>query len=465
MNTEKYIRSYLQENITESETLGRMGTVISEFAARAPKILVTKCIDGRVHGSKAKGYPATTIHFGRTDGNNVSTEKNNYWFWHRIENIINNARCNTPEMPAIFIAYMHHSRLGTGCAAHKNNEIEAYKAINEQTRAIKKVCSSDKLYVLEGNTNTDTMAEELIFDESIRLSTIEFIENFAFQNLRDIFHKAFLKYPIKDPATSRFVAFKTPEELTEEPTLLFHSDYQTSLAMKSFLLLEISRILHENDYSSQKLIHPDLFHAILSRLEQVKTLPKSLLAPFFYQSFWNISYALYQKSILEQLSEAEKDKQINHSEELICYGDGFELLDRNKSILVKTGRGDDSNALVVAKEVLENNRNKIKPDYSKIIHLNIEISGELTSWDDFNENISSRMHTMLRLIDSIFGEDINILTTYSYRKEKRFYPIVTLDDKRIINIINIIEGINSNMQFSNMALKSKEALYATNHLL
>ena len=78
MNTKEYLDQYLKENISESETLSRMRNVISEFAARAPKILVTKCIDGRVHGSKQKGFPATTIRFGRTDGNIVSTDKNNY---------------------------------------------------------------------------------------------------------------------------------------------------------------------------------------------------------------------------------------------------------------------------------------------------------------------------------------------------------------------------------------------------
>ena len=155
MNTEQYLDKYLQDNINESETLNSMKNVISEFAARAPKILVTKCIDGRVHGSKQKGYPATTIRFGRTDGNNVSTEKNNYWFWNRIDNIINNAHCNTPEMPAIFIAYMHRSDLGLGCAAHNNNEEEAYKAITNQTTAIRRIYKPENLYVLEGITNTD----------------------------------------------------------------------------------------------------------------------------------------------------------------------------------------------------------------------------------------------------------------------------------------------------------------------
>jgi hypothetical protein len=212
-----------------------MKPVISEFASRAPKILVTKCIDGRVHGSKAKGYPATTIRFGRTDGNIVSTAKNNYSFWNRIDSTVNDAICNTPEMPAIFIAYMHKSDKGFGCAAHNNNEEESLKAIQNQTREIQKIFSTDRLYVLQGITNTDLMAETLLFDESIRISSEDLISDFSLNNLTDIFYKGFLKYPIKDPATARFVNFKTPEELMIGNPPLFHSDFQTSLSLKSFL--------------------------------------------------------------------------------------------------------------------------------------------------------------------------------------------------------------------------------------
>jgi hypothetical protein len=461
MKTKEYISNYLKENIIESETLHRMKPVISEFASRAPKILVTKCIDGRVHGSKAKGYPTTTIRFGRTDGNIVSTAKNNYSFWNRIDSTVNDAICNTPEMPAIFIAYMHKSDKGFGCAAHNNNEEESLKAIQNQTREIQKIFSTDRLYVLQGITNTDSMAETLLFDESIRISSADLISDFSLTNLTDIFYKGFLKYPIKDPATARFVNFKTPEELMIGNPPLFHSDFQTSLSLKSFLLLEISRIINENDPLSQKLVQPDLFHALLSHLKKIKSLPKTLIPAFFYQMFWNISYAINQKNKLDSMTESEQLKIIDHAEELICYGDGFELLPRNKTILVKTGRGNDIEALQVAKRVLEKNRSKKNPEYSEIIHLNIEVSGEQISWEDFNENISSKLHTMLRPISEIFDQDINILTTYSYRDQKRFYPINTIQDNRIINPVNIIDGINSTLHFSNMGLKSRESLYVT----
>lgn len=461
MTTEEFISKYLHENLIESETLSRMKGVISEFAARAPKILVTKCIDGRVHGSKAKGYPATTIRFGHADGNIVSMDKSNFWFWNRIDNIVNNAICNTPNIPALYIAYMHRSDMGFGCAAHNNNEDTAYRAINEQSRSIKKLFSQDRLYVLEGITNTDSMAETLIFDETIHISTEEIIKDFQFESLDDIFHRGFLKYPIKDPSTSRYINFKTPEELMGGDSPLFHSDFQTSLSMKSYLLMEITRIITEEDHHSQKLVQSDLFNAILSLLKRVSSLPQSLMAPIFYQSFWNISYALYRKIQLKSLSEEERLKHLDHEEELICYGDGFELLPRNKAVLVKTGRGDDSNALTVAKTVLEANRKKKNPSYSPVIHINIEISGEQMSWEDFNENVTAKLHTMHRHIDDVFSSEINILTTYSYRHRKRFYPIKTLDDPRINYPVNLLDGLNSDLSFSNMSLKSREAIYTT----
>ena len=56
-------------------------------------------------------------------------------------------------------------------------------------------------------------------------------------------------------------------------------------------------------------------------------------------------------------------RTIDHAEELVCYGDGFETLPRNKAVLVKTGRGDDIDALTVAKNVVEKNRKRYKQDH------------------------------------------------------------------------------------------------------
>lgn len=462
----QYLNQYLEENILQSETIHRMKHVIREFSIRAPKVLVTKCIDGRVHGSKLKGYPVTTIRFGRTDGNIVSTNLNNFWFWNRIDRLINDATCNTPNTPALFIAYMHRSDLpGLGCAAHNHDDHAARKAIQEQTQAVRKIFRKDRLYVMEGITNADSMAETLIFENGSALDTTEFIRNFDFQGCSDIFHKAFLKFPLKDTSTARYVGFKTPEELFAEPELAFFNDFQTALCMKSYLIREIIGIVVSDDFASQKLIQPDLFNALAQKLFSVKDLPPLLIPALLYQSIWNIAYSLYHKRKLSNLNETEKWKILDHAEELICYGDGFELLQRNKAILVKTGRGNDTDALNVARKVLEKNRAKQSEKGPILVHLNIEISGELSAWEDINENIASKTNTLLRNLEQVFHDvETVILTTYSYRDQKRFYPIHTKKDKRITYPVDILSGMNSETLFSSMSLKSREALYATERM-
>nr|WP_246048481.1 hypothetical protein [Leptospira sarikeiensis] len=439
-----------------------MKHVIREFSLRTPKVLVTKCIDGRVHGSKLKGYPVTTIRFGRTDGNIVSTNINNFWFWNRIDRVVNDALCNTPGMPALFIAYMHRSDIpGLGCAAHGGNEEAARAAIKDQTAAVRKVFPKEQLYVIEGITNTDLMSETLIFDDGTIIDSQEIVANFGFNEPSEIFHSAFLKYKIKDPAISKNVGFKTPEELFSGKIPDFYADFQTSLSLKSFLIREISAIISSGEIESQKLIHPDLFNAVYQKLSGIKELPSTLLPSLLYQIIWNVAYSLNQKRKLSKLPAEERWRHLDHAEELICYGEGFELLQRNKAVLVKTGRGDDTDALSVAKKVLEKNRQHEAKPYPIIIHLNVEVSGELRSWNDFNENISSRVNTMIRNLDAVFqNQDIVILTTYSYLDQKRFYPIQTKLDPRISYPTNVIVDINGEDKFSDIGLKTKEAFYA-----
>ncbi|TGK02510.1 hypothetical protein EHO58_17900 [Leptospira selangorensis] len=458
----EYIDQYLKENILQSETIHRMKHVIREFSLRTPKVLVTKCIDGRVHGSKLKGYPVTTIRFGRTDGNIVSTNLNNFWFWNRIDRVVNDALCNTPGMPALFIAYMHRSDIpGLGCAAHGGNEEAARAAIKNQTDAVRKVFPKEQLYVIEGITNTDLMSETLIFDDGTIIDSQEIVANFGFNEPSEIFHSAFLKYQIKDPAISKNVGFKTPEELFSGMVPDFYADFQTSLSLKSFLIREISAIISAGEIEIQKLVQPDLFHAVYQKLSGIKDLPSTLLPSLLYQIIWNVAYTLNQKRKLSKLAAEERWKHLDHAEELICYGEGFELLQRNKAVLVKTGRGDDTDALLVAKKVLDKNRQNDPKPYPAIVHLNVEVSGELRTWEDFNENVSSRVNTMVRNLEAVFqNQEVVILTTYSYLDQKRFYPIHTKLDPRISYPTDVISDINGEDKFSGIGLKTKEAFYA-----
>jgi hypothetical protein len=454
-----YFHKYLSDNIADADTLERMKHVIAEFTARAPRIIVTKCIDGRVHGSKAKGYPPTSIQFGRTDGNRGSLDKSNFWFWNRIDRVVKDAHFNTPEMPALFIAYMHRSDCGFGCSAHKSDDEAALKAIELQMEEVRKTYKDSELYVMGGITNTDNMAETLFFFEGYRLDTAKIIQYCNLKNPEDVFHESFLTHAFNDIATARYVNHKNPGELLSGIHPQFFSDLQVCLSMQSYLLNEITSMIRKDKSDLKRLIRPDIIDYIFLTLDKVK-IPSTLLPPILYQSVWNMIYALYQINLLNHLNPEELARHLDHAEELVCYGEGFETLTRNKAVLVKAGRGDDMDALKVAKVVLENNRKKYIQDHKLLVHVNVEINGELVQWHDFNDNVGSRIKTMLRNVDIVYGDEVGILTTYSYRDQKRFYPVkIESGDLRMVYPADVISEINSSLKFSNIALKAQEALY------
>jgi hypothetical protein len=454
-----FFQKYLSENISDADTLERMRQVISEFAARAPKMVVMKCIDGRVHGSNAKGYPPTTIRFGRTDGNKVSLDKSNFWYWNRIDRAVKDAHFNTPGTPAVFIAFMHHSTRGFGCASHNNNSAEALKSVEAQVTEVRKTYQESELYVMGGDTNTDIMAETLIFPENVRIETEDVIRYCNLKNPRDVFHEFFLRNKINDVATSRNVGNQTPDQLLQGVDPEIFSNFQTRLNMENYLLREITTTLNKDRGDLKRIIRPDILDYLFVTLDTVR-MPETLLGPFLYQIIWNITYALHQITLNSTLSPEALERRLDHAEELVCYGDGFEMLPRNKTVLVKTGRGDDVDALTVAKKVLENNRQRYKQDHSLLVHINIEVNGEMMSWDDFNDNVGSRILTMRRNVDYVFGMDGAILTSYSYRDQKRFYPvIISKNDPRLVFCADVISEINSSQKFSNISLKAQEMLY------
>ncbi|MFH1531311.1 MAG: hypothetical protein ABIK09_11345 [Pseudomonadota bacterium] len=454
-----FIHEYLSENISDADILMRMRNVIAEFSARAPKLVIMKCIDGRVHGSMAKGYPPTTIRFGRTDGNIVSLDRSNFWFWNRIDCAVKDAHFNTPETPAVFIALMHHSPRGFGCAAHKSNDAEALKAVEAQVSEVRRTYSDSELYVMGGATNTDIMAETLIFPGDHRIDTESIIRTCDLKMPRDVFHEFFLTKTLDDIATSRNVEHRTPDELLQGTNPEFFANFQTCLSMQNYLLREITTIIHRDRGDLERLIRPDILDLIFVTLDRI-SMPSTLVGPFLYQIIWNITYALYQLNLINHLSPEELERHLEHAEELVCFGDGFATLPRNKAVLVTTGRGDDINALVVAREVLEKNRRRYRQDHKPLVHINIEVNGQMMSWDDFNDNVGSRILTMQRNVDHVFGDEIAMLTSYSYRDEKRFYPVKLREgDPRMAYPADVISEINSKLKFSNISLKGQEAIY------
>lgn len=121
----EFWKQYLSQNIEASRTLKRMHFIIEEFRKRAARLIVSKCIDGRVRGSKGKGCPPTTVIFSRSEGNDIDTDSSNLFFWRRIDEVVIDAARNTPLKPALFIALGHRAVEGHGCAAHGEDDARA----------------------------------------------------------------------------------------------------------------------------------------------------------------------------------------------------------------------------------------------------------------------------------------------------------------------------------------------------
>ncbi|MBN2525254.1 MAG: hypothetical protein JXR76_02595 [Deltaproteobacteria bacterium] len=454
-----FFHNYLAQNIADSDVLQRMRNVIAEFSVRAPKIIVMKCIDGRVHGSAAKGYPPTTVVFGRTDGNKVSLARSNFWYWNRIDRVVKSAYFNTPQTPAVFIAFMHHSKSGLGCASHKSNDAEALKSIEMQMQEVRKQYSENELFVLGGDTETDDMTEALIFMDGTRLDSAHIIEYCNLKRPADVFHKAFISQKIDDIATCRNLGHETPAQLLEGENPKFFANLDVCLNMQNYLLRTVTTAIRKERGELYRIVRPDVLDLIFNTIEHIN-IPVNLLGPIIYQMVWNIAYSLNHTHLLSTITNEERMAQLDHAEELACYGDGFETLPRNKSVLVKTGRGDDMDALNVAKAVLEKNRVRYHQDHKLLVHVNVEVTGQMMHWEDFNDMVGSRILTMQRNVSEVFGQDVAMLTSYSYRDEKRFYPIkISREDERLVYPNDVIAPINSIAKFSNLLLKAEEALY------
>ncbi|TSC58788.1 MAG: hypothetical protein Greene041619_334 [Candidatus Peregrinibacteria bacterium Greene0416_19] len=433
---------YLGENVVAAETLSSMSEIIREFRRRTPRMIVTKCIDGRVHGSKGKGYPQTCISFSRTEGNNVDLNLSNTQFWNRIDRVVEDAKRHTPGMPALFIALGHRSGHGHGCAAHGLNDEKALDAVRVQAEAVREIYrkESDLLFVIHGMTNTDDMSERLVFPDGSELDTEKIIATMEketpFHHPADVFQPDFLDRRLDDDAADRNVGGLAPRAMLEGSDAPMYRDFQTALAMESYLVRETAKI-QKGKGKRNDCIQPRVYEAVMHVLDSIQGLPETLKGPLLYQTVWNIAYTLYQRRRIEGMSHEQKELKLDHAEELVCYGEGFETLPRNKCVLVKTGRGNDEEALHVARKVLLNNRERYnkqsKPqEHPPLVHINVEVSGELTNWDAFNDHVLSRLRTMLRPIHRVFSKDVRVLTTYSYKDQKRFYP-VRIDSKEFLS--------------------------------
>jgi hypothetical protein len=466
------LRNYLLENVVLSETLRSMRHGIQVFHSYAPRMFVSKCIDGRVHGSDAKGYPPTTVTFSRTDGNRVALTPENMHFWNRLNSVVLSARRNTPDSPALFIALGHYAHIGRGCAAHHEDDAAALAAVAEQAARLQAKYKRRDLYVVYGMTNTDDGAERLVFSDGHELDTANIIETLdtprmPLKSAADVFQDSFLDRLVDDAPTDHSLGGRKPRQIVHGPEARMFHDLQSKIAMETYLLQDVSRVIH-NGTRNNVVFQQRIFSEIKDRLTAVQNLPERLLAPLVYQTLWNTAHTLHIRERLASLTDAARRRELEHAEEKVGYGEGFEIARRNRLVLAKPGRGDDQLALQVARKVLLANRERDRQPHPPLVHVNVELAGDVDSWEAFNRDVLAPLLTRVDNVHEVFGDDCRVLVTYSRSSEKCFYPVRINsdmdpqvhfeDDPRECFPADVTRGL-TNQNFHRQQLALREQVY------
>lgn len=421
--------SYLRSNAGASLLLHRLHSRIRYFLEASPRLFVSKCIDGRVHTSDEKGYPPTTVTYVRTEGTNVDLSPNNSRFWDRLHSVILDAVHHTPGCPAMFYALGHQGVLGTGCAAHNQDDVQALATVQRQAQRIRELYRPHQLFVLHGMTNTDDHSLRFIFPDNHELDTAKIIQRLDTAHMplaqpTDVFQSDFLDQPLDDREANILLDGRSPRAImTGLAAPMFH-DFQAMIAMESYLVNEMRRIVL-NRSRNNVVFDARLLALVLDLLNSVSGLPVELMAPLAYQTLWNVAYTLHERRRLSALDdELQRVLVLQHAENMVAYGEGFEIQQRNSLVLVKPGRGNDREALEVARSVILQHRHRRgQQGHPPLVHINVEVSASLENWQAFNINVLAKLLTMTTTVHQVFATDCRVLTTYSYRDLKRFFPV------------------------------------------
>lgn len=455
--------SYLVRNVRASLLLHRLSSRLEYFLSAAPRAFVSKCIDGRVHAGDEKGYPPTTITYIRTEGTNVDLSPNNSRFWDRLHAVILDAATHTPGCPALFYALGHYGVLGSGCAAHNQNNAQALATVATQAAQLRAFYRPDQLFVMHGMTNTDDHSLRLIFEDGHVLDTEKIIQRLNTPTMplhqpEHVFHADFLNQPLDDRDANVLLRGRSPADAIADPhSPLFH-DTQAMVAMQSYLINEMRRVVI-NRSRNNVVFDSRLLEVVLQLLHSVPGLPQELIAPLAYQTVWNVAYALHERQRLAACQdEAQRALALEHAEDIVAYGEGIELAQRNTLVLVKPGRGNDLEALEVARRVIMQHRHRrMKQIHPPLVHINVEVAGPMESWQAFNLNVLAKLWTMSTNVKRVFVNDCFVLTTYSYRHLKRFYPVHVQPDSGLAHFDPIMSfPINLAKSFTHQSYSRNE---------
>lgn len=426
--------NYLRGNVRTSETLHKLASRIRHFRDASARMFISRCIDGRVHNSDNIGYPPQTVTFLRTEGAMVDYSASNSVFWNRLHAVMIDALRHTPDCPAVFAAMGHFAEIGSGCAAHGDDDEKALEAVREQAEHVLGHYRTRRLFAIYGMTNTDDGAERLVFPDGHEIDTAQIIRHldtptFPLRAPADAFQPEFLDRLVDDRETDLLIGQRPPREVIVGPDAPMFHDLQTMIALEAYLIGEVFHVV-TNGARNNVTFNPRLFDMVVGQVKALAGVPESLRAPLTYQILWNVTHALHRRTRVASLKdEQSRALETDHAEAAVAYGEGFDLQPMNSLVLVKPGRGSDLDALNVAHKVIVKHRHRRgQQSHPPLVYINVEVSGLMENWQAFDDNVLSHLQTMVQNVHAVFGHECRVLTSYSYRNQKRFYPARVIPD-------------------------------------
>ncbi|MBI5755032.1 hypothetical protein HZA41_02335 [Candidatus Peregrinibacteria bacterium] len=417
--------NHLRHNVEIATEFERDRNIIEAINALLPYLFITKCVDGRVHGTRSKGLPPISrkTKIRRSDGNQFITGAQNGHFWETINELALKTSYFALQIPAITISLGHFS--GTsgnlGCAAHHERSDVALNCVKEQAIAIQKRFPDGSVIPIYGMTDTDNLLHHFYFlnQQGTEINPAQIIDALNLKTPMDIFASEFLEKSGQSLGIESET--KKVKDLLEGDILPFFHDISTSLHLQKFLLEAVTKEFPKNENT---VLNPALLKAFRKKFTELGAMMPEALRPFFtYMMAWNMGYGLYKNQRLAKMLDKEKKTYLGHSEKLICYGEGFQTLGRNDALLVKPGQMDISIPLSVTQKVITGVRQNYPQPFPPVVHINVEF--DHTPSSEEIPKILAILKTRADQVCDVFQNDVRIFTTYSTEDEKCFYPVRT----------------------------------------
>jgi hypothetical protein len=246
-------------------------------------------------------------------------------------------------------------------------------------------------------------------------------------------------------------------EYLEGNNPVFFTDLKIATALEAYMLKRIHESFLSRGTGNDKVVNSALEAKILKTFDKIPGSEK-LQPALMHMIVGNIMYALFKRQKIAAMEKEQLALYLGHGEELICYGEGFQLHDRNKCLLVKPGRGNDREALEIAKAVLGHGPVRSTQNHPPIVHINEEANDKPRSFKDI-ARLKGRLLTKANLVKNIFGPDVRILTTYSTIDEKLFYPVQLGGNGVFVDMGDVSKNINSGSRSRDIA--GNESNYVT----